>query len=318
MNTGLPAHQDLGHGITLIDTEQNRNSLAACYLIRQGGEAALIECGTAPGVPRLLALLESFGLRREQIRYIIPTHVHLDHAGGAGLLMRELPAAQLVIHPRGARHMIEPAKLIAGATAVYGEAAMAKQYGEILPVEASRVIVAEDGHRLSLAGRELEFIDTPGHARHHFSVWDVASRGFFTGDTFGLSYRVFDGPQGPWLMPTTTPVQFEPDAWQQTLDRYLAHEPQCMYLTHYGRIGDVPRMAAELRQGLMDYQHLAMSLDAPPEQRHAVLKSALFDWSLQALKNRQAPVSEEVARDWLELDLELNAQGLLVWLDQQS
>ncbi len=317
MNIAHPDHEDLGHGIVCIDTEQNRRSLAACYLLRQGDQAALIECGTSPGVPRLLALLEQLGVRREQLRYIIPTHVHLDHAGGAGLLTRELPAAQLVVHPRGARHLIEPAKLIAGATAVYGEAAIREKYGEIIPVDAARVIVADDGHRLWLEDRELIFMDSPGHARHHFSVWDSASRGFFTGDTFGLSYRVFDGPQGPWVMPTTTPVQFDPEAWHQTLDRYLAHQPQCMYLTHYGRVRDVPRLAAELRRGLVDYQQLAMSVSVPPAQAHAELKAALFEWSLQALRARQAPVSEAVAREWLELDLELNAQGLLVWLEQQ-
>lgn len=314
----LPAAEALGHGITCIDTEQQRPGLACCYLLQQGDEAALIECGTSPGVPGLLARLAQLGVAREQLRYVIPTHVHLDHAGGAGLLMRELPNAQLVVHPRGARHLIDPGKLIAGATAVYGAAAMQAMYGEILPIAESRVIVADDGHRLSLAGRELAFVDSPGHARHHFSVWDAASRGFFTGDTFGLSYRVFDGPNGPWLMPTTTPVQFEPDAWEQTLDRYLEYAPQRMYLTHYGAVDDVPRLARELRAGLIDYQHLAMSVEARGAARHPAIKQALFDWSLAELRRRNVAVTEALARQWLEFDLELNAQGLVVWLDKQS
>jgi glyoxylase-like metal-dependent hydrolase (beta-lactamase superfamily II) len=313
----LPAAQALGHGITCIDTEQQRPGVACCYLLQYGDEAALIECGTSPGVPGLLARLVQLGIEREQLRYVIPTHVHLDHAGGAGLLMRELPNAQLVVHSRGARHLIDPTKLIAGATAVYGADAVRDMYGEILPVDESRVIVADDGFKLSIAGRELLFIDTPGHARHHFSVWDETSRGFFTGDTFGLSYRVFDGPHGPWLMPTTTPVQFEPDAWQQTLGRYLQHEPQRMYLTHYGAVDDVPRLARDLRRGLIDYQHLAMSIEARGADRHEAIKRALFDWSLQELQQREVAVTEAVARDWLQFDLELNAQGLGVWLDRQ-
>ena len=117
----------------------------------------------------------------------MPTHVHLDHAGGAGTLMQALPSAKLVMHPRGAQHMINPSKLIAGATAVYGAAAVQKMYGDMVAVPESRVIVAEDGFKLDLNGRELEFIHTPGHANHHYSIWDSLSRGFFTGDTFGLS-----------------------------------------------------------------------------------------------------------------------------------
>lgn len=311
----LPQAQDLGQGICCIDTEQQRAGLACCYLIEHGGEAALIETGTAPGVPRLLRLLEARGLAREQIRYVIPTHVHLDHAGGAGLLMRELPRAQLAVHPRGARHLIDPSKLIAGAVQVYGAQAVRAMYGEIAPVDESRVIVADEGLRLSLGGRELLFIDTPGHARHHVSIWDAASRGFFTGDSFGLSYRVFDGEQGPYLMPTTTPVQFEPEAWQQTLDRYLSFGPQRMYLTHYGVVEDVPRLTAELRRGLDDYQQLALALAHAPE-RHAALRRALLDYSLQDLRRKRSPVSEAVALDWLGFDAELNAQGLEVWLDR--
>jgi glyoxylase-like metal-dependent hydrolase (beta-lactamase superfamily II) len=314
----LPAAQALGHGITCIDTEQQRPGLACCYLLQQGDEAALIECGTSPGVPGLLARLEQMGVKREQVRYVIPTHVHLDHAGGAGLLMRELPNAKLVVHPRGARHLIDPSKLIAGATAVYGAAAVQEMYGEILPIEESRVIVADDGHKLGMGGRELVFVDSPGHARHHFSVWDAASRGFFSGDTFGLSYRVFDGPKGPWLMPTTTPVQFEPDAWEQTLDGYLSHAPQRMYLTHYGAVEEVPRLAGELRSGLADYRRIALSAATLGAQRHEAIKQALFDWSLQQLRIREVEISETLARDWLEFDLELNAQGLIVWLDKQS
>jgi glyoxylase-like metal-dependent hydrolase (beta-lactamase superfamily II) len=119
--TPVPPVLEYEHGITCIDTLQERAGLACCYLVRRGDDCAFIETGTAPGVPRLL-------------RYVIPTHVHLDHAGGAGALMRALPAAKLVAHPRGARHLIDPAKLIAGAEAVYGGEAVRRMYGEIVPV----------------------------------------------------------------------------------------------------------------------------------------------------------------------------------------
>jgi glyoxylase-like metal-dependent hydrolase (beta-lactamase superfamily II) len=314
----LPAYRNLPHGVTCIDTEQQRQGMAACYVVRHEGAAAIIECGTAHSVPSTLALLEKKGIAREQVNYVMPTHVHLDHAGGAGALMRELPNAQLVMHPRGARHMIDPTQLIAGATAVYGAAAVQKMYGEMVPVPESRVIVADDGFKLNLNGRVLEFLHTPGHAQHHYSIWDATSRGFFTGDTFGLSYREFDGPDGPWIFPTTTPVQFDPQAWEQTLERYLSYSPQRMYLTHYGVVeGDVPQLAEALRKGIREHVRIAESLARAP-RRHLQIKEALMRLALHELADRDCELPELRCRMLLEADAELNAQGLGVWLDKQQ
>jgi len=312
----LPAYKNLPHGITCIDTEQQRQGMAACYLIRHEGMAAIIECGTAHSVPSLLALLDKKSIPRDQVAYVMPTHVHLDHAGGAGALMQALPNAKLVMHPRGAPHMINPAKLIAGATAVYGAAAVQKMYGEMVAVPESRVIIAEDGFKLDLNGRELEFIHTPGHAGHHYSVWDSLSRGFFTGDTFGLSYREFDGPDGPWLFPTTTPVQFDPQAWDKTLDRYLSFSPQRMYLTHYGVVDNVPQLAEGLRKGIRQYVQIAESMANAP-RRHLMIKEALMRQALHELADRDCDLPELRCRMLLEVDMELNAQGLGIWLDKQ-
>ena len=270
----LPPVIDYPDGIRCIDTLQERAGLACCYLLQRGDDLAFVEAGTAHGVPRLLALLDARGIARERVRYVIPTHVHLDHAGGVGVLMRELPAAKLVVHPRGARHLIDPSKLIAGAQAVYGAAAVQRMYGEIAPVAEDRVIIADDGARVPLGDAELQFVDTPGHARHHFCIWDPVSRGFFTGDTFGLSYRDFDGPGGPFLFPTTTPVQFEPDAWMQTLDRLLSFKPERMFLTHYGCVENVEHLAQVLRTGIERYRAIAGQL-AKETNRHAKLVAAL-------------------------------------------
>lgn len=313
----LPAYKDLPFGITCIDTEQGRPGMAACYLIQHGGAAALVECGTSHSVPSLLALLAHKGIALEQVAYVMPTHVHLDHAGGASALMRELPKAKLVVHPRGARHLIDPSQLIAGATEVYGPAAMQKMYGKLEPVPEARVIIANDGHTLNLNGRELKFIDTPGHARHHYSIWDAHSQGFFTGDTFGLSYREFDNNAGPWILPTTTPVQFEPEAWEQTLERYLSFKPARMYLTHYGMIENVAQRAADLRRGLREYVGIAESLANAP-RRHAQIKEALMRLALHELADRDCELPELRCRGLLETDMELSAQGLGVWLDKRK
>lgn len=305
------------HHILCIDTDQVRPGMACCYLLRSGDSYAFVECGTSLSVPGLLEVLEQRGIAREQVSYVMPTHVHLDHAGGAGLLMRELPEAKLVAHPRAARHLIDPSKLIEGAAAVYGADNLAKMYGEILPVAESRVIVAADNFKLSLSGRELLFLDAPGHARHHYAIWDAESRGIFSGDVFGLSYRDFDGPLGPFLFPTTTPVQFEPEAWRQTLDRFLALNPAYVYLTHYGRVGDIQQLAHVLRRGIANYERLARH-HAADADRHASLKEAITGHALQELKALNSPVSEKLARELLQFDMELNTQGLEVWLDKQK
>jgi len=319
MTSTLPPFvQPLGHGIHAIDTGFHRDDFDAAYLLVHGGRAAFIDTGTAFAVPRLLAALDALGVERSAVDWVIPTHVHLDHAGGVGTLMRELPVARVLAHPRGARHMVDPSALWQGALAVYGEDDMQRSYGQVLGVPAERVDSSHDGMQLLLggpAGRELLLIDTPGHAKHHHCIWDATSRGWFTGDTFGLSYREFDTARGAWIVPTSTPVQFEPEALQVSIKRLLAHDPACMYLTHFGRVGDVPRLGRLLLGLLQEMADLGRSLRQHP-QRHQALKDgqlAIFTRSLQAHGFVGEP---QAIAELLAIDLELNAQGMAVWLDR--
>ncbi|MDP1543762.1 MAG: MBL fold metallo-hydrolase [Polycyclovorans sp.] len=307
--------QPLMHGITRLDTLQSRAGMAACYAIVRNGEVAFIEAGTSPGVPALLAWLAQEGLSVAQVRYVMPTHVHLDHAGGVGLLMRACPQARLVVHPRGARHMIDPAALIAGATAVYGPERVKTAYGEIAPVPADRVDIGEDGSLWPLGDSTLEIIDAPGHARHHFCVYDATSGGLFTGDVFGLSYREFDTAKGPFLMPTTTPVQFEPDAWCHTLDRLLAKQPERAFLTHFGVVEGLPALADTLRQGISDYLQLARA--APDgDGRHEAIRNSIAALTHRKLRAHGVTLGDDQIEAILGLDIDLNAQGLGVWLEK--
>lgn len=314
-----PWTQALGQGVWRIDTGFQRPHFDAAYLLSHAGRAAFIDTGTNHAVPRLLATLEALGLPLESVDFVIPTHVHLDHAGGAGLLMSRLPRAQLVVHPRGARHMIDPSALWQGATAVYGEAEMERSYGALVPVPAHRVLASHDGQQLDLGGRLLECIDTPGHARHHHCIWDSLSRGWFTGDTFGLSYREFDVDGRPWILPTTTPVQFEPGPLKASIERLLAREPSWVYLTHYGKLGDVPSLGRQLLQGLEQVRTLALDVasDHPaPGPRLERLKIRLMAHYLQALADHGCPLEASACRALLSMDVELNAQGLAIWLDR--
>ena len=312
-----PFVESLGQGIHAIDTAFHRDHFDAAYLIVHGGQAAFIDTGTQHAVPRLLATLQALGLSTADVAWVIPTHVHLDHAGGAGLLMQHLPHARMLVHPRGARHMIDPSALWAGATAVYGAEEMSRSYGALVPVSADRVDRSSDGMILDLAGRPLLLADTPGHARHHHCIWDEQSRGWFTGDTFGLSYREFDTALGPWIVPTSTPVQFEPAVLRASIERLLSLNPSCMYLTHFGRVADVARLGRLLLQLLDDMVAMAQPLRHAAD-RHEALKRGQLEIFVRSLHAHGAMASRAQIAELLAIDLELNAQGMAIWLDRDT
>jgi glyoxylase-like metal-dependent hydrolase (beta-lactamase superfamily II) len=303
------------HGIHIIDTGFVRPQFDAAYLLVENGRGAFIDCGTHFAVPRMLAALGKAGIAAAEVDWLILTHVHLDHAGGAGELLARLPNARLVVHPRGARHMIDPSALWAGASAVYGEAVMQETYGRLRPVPAERVIEAPDGHVVELAGRALHCIDTPGHARHHLTVHDPHANVCFTGDVFGLSYRDFDTAKGPFILPTTSPVQFDPMALHASIEQLVALKPDAMYLTHYGRVEQVEKLAADLHVQIDAMVGLAHAAHGRPD-RHAVLVESLTGLYMVRAEAHGWSGDRDVLRRLLGMDIELNAQGLEVWLDR--
>jgi glyoxylase-like metal-dependent hydrolase (beta-lactamase superfamily II) len=304
----LPAFvHALDDGVHAIDTGFHREQFDAAYLLLHGGRAAFIDTGTNHGVPRLLAALHALRLDAADVDWVIPTHVHLDHAGGAGLLMQQLPHARLLVHPRGARHLVDPQALWAGATAVYGAQEMDHSYGRLVPVPAERVLTSHDGMVVELAGRPLLLADTPGHARHHHCIWDEQTRGWFTGDTFGLSYREFDTAKGPWILPTSTPVRFEPEDLVLSIRRLLSFQPACMYLTHFGRVTDVQRLGALLLSLLAEMVALGRRLQHEPD-RHAALKRGQLDLFSRSLREHGGAHDKTELAGLLAMDLELNAQ----------
>jgi len=305
------------HGIHTIDTAFQRDHFDAAYLMVENGRGAFVDCGTNHSIPHLLATLESAGLTPADVDWLLVTHVHLDHAGGAGALMERLPNARLVVHPRGAPHMIDPSRLIAGATAVYGEEEMMRSYGRIMSVPEARVVIAEDGHRVDLNGRQLLCLDTPGHARHHYCVWDARSRSWFTGDTFGLSYRELDSAKGPFVIPTSSPVQFEPDALKASITRLMSYQPDFMYLTHYGRVGDTARLAQDLVEQIDAMVAIGRSCEARAD-RHRCLVAALRALYLERAQAHGCALDDAGVEKVLEMDIELNAQGLASWLDRDK
>lgn len=305
----------LSHGITVIDTGFVRPGFDAAYLVVENGRAAYIDTGPNDAVPRLLAALETVGLDRSAVDYVIPTHVHLDHAGGAGLLMRELPAARMLIHPRGARHMIDPSALMEGVRAVYGVEVANRDYGELVPVPEERVTTSSDGMVVELGGRPLRFMDTPGHAKHHHCIWDEASRGWFTGDTFGIAYPELHTPQGPYVVPATAPIQFDQEALHASVARLLAERPLLMYLTHFGAVANPEQLSVQFLAQVDAMVSAAKALALVPE-RQEQLKRAFADIYIAELRRSGSTKPESFLREVLATDIELNAQGLDAWLDK--
>ena len=304
-------------GIHCIDTELQRPGFDAAWLVIEQGRAAFIDCGTSHAVPAMLAALAAAGLGPEAVDWLILTHVHLDHAGGAGALLAHLPNAQVLVHPRGAPHLVDPSRLVAGATAVYGQAEMARHYGQVLPIDPARMVQMHDGQRIDLAGRPLLCIDTPGHARHHQCVFDARTRSWFTGDTFGISYRELDGTHGHFIIPTTSPVQFEPEPLKHSIGRLLEQQPQAMHLTHYGSVGDVARLGQQLIEQIdvmvaIGRQVLDVGTEALEDRLFAAL-SAYYGERAAA-----AGLAPEAVLKVLAIDIRLNAQGLVCWLQRGS
>jgi glyoxylase-like metal-dependent hydrolase (beta-lactamase superfamily II) len=304
-------------GITAIDTEYVYPGHAAAHLIVDAGHAAFVDVGTNHSVAYLLAALAELGVAPTAVEYLLLTHVHLDHAGGAGALMRELPNATALLHPRGAPHMIDPAKLIAGSKAVYGEERFGKLYGELVPIREDRVRIVGDGERVQLGARSLELIHTPGHALHHYAVIDAAHRSIFPGDTFGISYRALDSARGAFIIPTTTPTQFDPEQHLASIDRMLSYAPEAMYLMHFSRVTDLARLALSLKEQIRELARIARAHARDSDPAAGIRSDMLALWLHLARLHGVQLSDAEIARV-LGGDLELNTQGLIAWLARSA
>ena len=297
--------------VTTIDAEYlGYEGFAATYLLQQGDRAAFIETANAPAVPRMLEVLAEKGLDRTQVDYIVITHVHLDHAGGAASLMQACPNATLLAHPNAAKHAIDPSKLVRSAKAVYGEARFAEMYGTIEPIPAERVRIMDDEESLDWNGRVLHFLHTRGHANHHFCVHDPTSGGVFTGDSFGLVYPVLQ-THGLFTIPSTSPTDFDASEAKASLDRIVDTGASTAYLTHFGGVTDLEGVAKQLHTQLDRYGAIvdeAFGSDRDDDQIDAFCRErvdALFDDLL-----REHGLESPQTRAILATDIDLNGQGV--------
>jgi glyoxylase-like metal-dependent hydrolase (beta-lactamase superfamily II) len=298
-----------------------RSSFAACYILEKDGDIAIIETNTNHAVPLILRSLKQLGLSQDRVKYVIVTHIHLDHAGGAGKLISLFPRARLVVHSRGARHMVYPERLIASVKQVYGEKKYRNLYGDILPVPEERLRVAHDGDVLNLGQGHLRIMETPGHAKHHFVVFDTATKSLFSGDAFGIGYPRFSAGSSRWIFPSTAPVQFDPELIKKSFESIGDLKPERILLTHFGSLED----AEDARQQLNDWidymvDRAGVLAKSNPNKDDLTARLADDFWahadsSLKQFRG-QGLTGEE--REFLKLDIDLNAQGVAHYIQSIS
>ena len=310
-----PIYHNLDFGITCIDTQHMRNDFVAAYLIEDNGRAAFVDTGCYLSVPMLLDTLAVKNIPREKVDYIVLTHIHLDHAGGAGELIKHLPNAKVYVHEYGANHLIDPSKLRAGVIGVYGELFFKQFLGDLIPIAKDKIIFAKDNDEITLGKRTLKFINTPGHARHHVCIWDEKSQGIFSGDTLGVSYREFDTEQGELIFPPTTPIQFDPEVWKTTINQLMQLKPKYAYLTHFNRIEFTQKSADMLIEHIDGFVKIAKQMQHE-KNRHKSIKENLLNYLLDIAIKHDVTLDKAQQIKLFKGDLEICAQGLGIWLDR--
>lgn len=302
--------ETIAPGLIQIDTGYLRAAHTAAYLVIEDGHAAIIDTGVGHSVPRILSCLAGNGIDRGAVDWVIPSHVHLDHAGGAGGLMAALPNARLGVHPSGEPHMVDPTRLESGVRALYGDAFFDREYAPLTPVPPTRITALDDGETVVLGGRELQVIHTPGHAWHQLSLFDEASSVLIAGDAFGASYPGYAEGDTPFLVPVVPPPQFDPDAYRATLARIRALQPRRVAPAHFPII-DAPLAAADRLQAMLEAA-VEWSADAQtPDELQQWLVDGWAQWLPADCEQRA------FERDF-DLDLWLTAEGLWHWRRKQQ
>tara|TARA_B110000438_G_C15797442_1_gene643508 strand:+ start:695 stop:1621 length:927 start_codon:yes stop_codon:yes gene_type:complete len=307
----------INDNIVSVDTNFVRPGLDASHLIIENSYAAFVDAGTNYSVPYLLEALKNNNLDVADVKYVFVTHVHLDHAGGAGKLLQYLPNAKLVIHPRGAKHLHDPTKLIASAVGVYGKNIFFDLFGDIKPIPLNKMIFVEDRAIIKMGNRSFTCFYTEGHARHHYCIFDKTSKSVFAGDSFGVSYRELDTNQGEFIFPSTSPTQFDPKEAHKAIDRILSYNPNIIYLTHFSHIESIERLAMDLHCSIDVFVKIAME-NRNSTQRTTLMRMAMEQYLVESLLLHGCDFTEKEISKMLAVDIKVNTMGLEYWLDSNK
>jgi glyoxylase-like metal-dependent hydrolase (beta-lactamase superfamily II) len=304
--------------VVTIDCRYRGLERAAAYLMIEGDRAAFVDNNTVHALPHLLAALAAHGLEPAQVKYLIVTHVHLDHAGGTAALLARCKKAKVLCHPRAARHLIDPHRLVQGAIHIYGQEAFERLYGTVDPVPEKRIRTVEDGQRLRFGKRTLHFMHTPGHARHHLCLLDSASKGILAGDSFGLYYPSIQRGDKPYITYSSPPTDFDPNAARATVRRIVDARPERVYLTHFGTVTDVPAAAEVLLPSIDDLEAIANDGKHSELEDNALLemlRGRVYDSAVRQFDTCGiVPTAADLAL--VDHDVLMNARGLMHYVEK--
>ncbi|RZP22705.1 MAG: MBL fold metallo-hydrolase [Burkholderiaceae bacterium] len=304
--------------IFCFDANYFRKNFAAIHFVNQNNKILIVDTATNHSAKRFLKTLQNMSISLESVEWIVLTHVHLDHAGGAGLLMKMCPNAQLAVHPRGVRHMVNPEKLWASVISVYGEKEAENQYGQLIPVDENRVVAVGEGEVIRFQNRRLQIFDAPGHANHHIVIFDEKSKSFFTGDAFGIAYPELTNENGEFIFISSTPTQFEPVKFDATIKKILEQKPKTCFLTHFSKIMNIEKNGYELLKQIDEYVTITHQVRNNHDNQQERIRVKLFELLYKKAKKVNLNISKREFGNLLSLDLSLNAQGLEYWNNRKS
>lgn len=301
----------IAHGLSYIDLNfMGVPRVIATAVVHGRGGVALVDPGPSTSLPALRASLADAGIALGDVSALLLTHIHLDHAGASGTLVREHPRLRVYVHEKGARHMADPTKLVASAARLYGDD-MGRLWGEVLPVPAAALVILKGGERVTEGGRELEVAWTPGHASHHVSYFHADSGVAFVGDTAGICVV----PAGA-VLPPTPPPDIDVEAWRDSIARIAAWHPGTLFLTHFGPSASPVPHLAELVDSLERAAALAkrsLELEGTDEERAAWFIKETRRELKRVMSDADANTSEVAARS------DLNWRGLArYWRTRES
>ncbi|UOE92272.1 MBL fold metallo-hydrolase [Alkalihalobacillus sp. LMS39] len=306
----------LGNRIFIIDGyDLHMPERTGAYVIVDD-DITIVETGPSLSVPHILQGLQELQIQLEDVRNIIVTHIHLDHAGGAGLLLQHCPQAKVYVHPKGARHLINPSRLIAGAKAVYGDT-FDTLFDPIYAIPEENVISKGDGDTLQIGQYcELSFLDTPGHANHHMSIYDPISNGIFTGDTLGVRYQSLEENGVPLFLPSTSPNQFNPDAMLSSINRVKKLQVDKIYFGHYSASTNVNEVYTQLQYWLPRFVE-----EGEKAMRHGKDHTSLSESLVEQISDhlhKKGVSPSHPAFTMIQLDMKICAMGILDYIAERD
>lgn len=280
-------------------------------------KVAIIDTSASPSIPHLLEGLKSLQISPEQIDYLIVTHIHLDHAGGVGKMLEYCPNATVIVHPKGARHIMDPSRLIQGAKLVYGDK-FNSLFDPIIPIEENRVLIMNDGDCLALSEQcTLTFYDTPGHANHHFSIHDSSINGVYTGDTVGVNYEAVINQ--PFFLPSTSPNQFDPAKMLKSAQKIKELDPTYIYFGHFGGTNQIDLVWEQLHYWIPIFVETAKNVvQSSSSLDQSILVLRLVEELYQKVLGHFPATLTEEAKKLIQLDLQVCSMGLLDYLSKQK